>query len=85
MRVTCIFAMCAKSKDVCHQTMLVNACKMNVPHMDLSIQIICHEMILLTTSSALSFIIYVCRYILGGMVTDVLGHPRHVAFVATCS
>ena len=59
--------------------------QMNTPHMDLSIQSICHEMILLTTSSAISFIIYVCRYILGGMVNDILGHLRHVAFVATCS
>ena len=36
-----------------------------------------HEMILLTTSSALSFIIYACRFILGGMATNTLGHPTH--------
>ena len=37
----------------------------------LSIQSICHETILLTTSSALSFIIYACRTILDGIVTDI--------------
>ena len=37
----------------------------------LSIQSICHETILLTTSSALSFIIYACGTILGGIVTDI--------------
>ena len=36
----------------------------------LSIQSIYHETILLTTSSALSFIIYACGTILGGIVTD---------------
>ena len=37
----------------------------------LSIQSICHETILLTTSSALSFIIYACGTILGGIVNDI--------------
>ena len=37
----------------------------------LSIQSICHETILLTTSSALSFIIYACITILDGIVTDI--------------
>ena len=47
-------------------------------HTHLSIRSICHEMILLTTSSALSFIIYTCRTILGGIVTDILlaGTPK---------
>ena len=59
--------------------------EMHHTHMHLPIQNICHKTILLITSSALSFIIYACRTILGGMVTDILGHPRHTAFVATCS
>ena len=33
----------------------------------------------------LSFIVYACRIILGGIVTDILGDPRHTAFVAPCS
>ena len=41
--------------------------------------------ILLTTSSALNFTIYTCRNILDVIVTDILGHLRHTAFVATCS
>ena len=40
--------------------------------MHLSIRSICRETILLTTSSALSFIIYACRTILGGIATDIL-------------
>ena len=51
----------------------------------LSIRSICHETILLTTSSASSFIIYACRTILGWIVTDILGVPRNTAFVAPCS
>ena len=31
----------------------------------------------LQTSSALSFILYACRTILGGIVTDIQGHRRH--------
>ena len=43
----------------------------------LSIQSICHETILLTTSSALSFIIYAYGTILGGIVTDIpSGTPK---------
>ena len=53
--------------------------------MHLSIRSICHETILVTTSSALSFIIYTCRNTLGKMVTDGLGHLRHTAFVAAYS
>ena len=37
----------------------------------LSIQIICHETILLTTSSALSFVIYACITVLDRIVTDI--------------
>ena len=36
------------------------------------IRSICHKVILLTTSSALSFIIYTCRTILGGIGTNIL-------------
>ena len=50
-----------------------------------SIRSVCHETILLTTSSALSYIIYTCITILGGIVTDILGHLRHTASVAACS
>ena len=39
--------------------------------MHLSIHSICHETILLTTSSASNFIIYACRTILGGIATDI--------------
>ena len=46
-------------------------------HTHLSIQSIYHEMIHLTTSSALSFIIYPCRTIFDGIVTNILGHLRH--------
>ena len=46
-------------------------------HTHLSIQSICHQMILLTTNSASSFIIYACRTILGGIVIDIIGHMRH--------
>ena len=53
--------------------------------MHLSIRSIYHETILLTTSSALRFIIYVCKTILGGMVTDILEHLRHTAFIAPYS
>ena len=55
--------------------------------MHLSIRSICHEMIFPTASSALSFIIYACRTILGGILTDILhGTPaRYTAFVALCS
>ena len=55
---------------------------MNAPHMHLSLQSICHDTILLTTSSALSFIMYACRTILGGTVID---NPRHSAFVGNCT
>ena len=48
----------------------------------LSTQNICHKTILLKTSSDLNFTIYVCRTIRGGMVTDILGHLKHTAFVA---
>ena len=76
-----------KQKHVWHQTICLHACKINSPlthsHTHLSIRSICHETILLTTSSALSFIINACRTILGGIVNDILGHPRHTAFVAS--
>ena len=84
-----VLAMCAKAKDAWHQTTHVHACTLVynkcTTHMHLSMRSICHKTILLTTSSALSFKIYVCRTILGGMVTDILGHPRYTAFLATCS
>ena len=56
---------------------------MHPTQMHLSIRSICHKMSLLTTGSALSFIttqLKSCRTILGGMVTDILGHPRHTAY-----
>ena len=54
-------------------------------HTRLCVRSICHKSILLTTSSALSFIVYACRNILlGGMVTDILVYLGHTAFVATC-
>ena len=43
---------------------------------------ICHETILHATGSVLIFIIYACRTILGGIVTDILGHHKHTAFAA---
>ena len=54
-------------------------------HMLLFIRSNCHEMILLTTSSVLTLIIYACRNIPGGIVTNILGHLRHTIFVAACS
>ena len=63
-------------------TRMQNKC---TTHTHLSIRNIYHETILLTTSSDLSFIIYACRNILGGMVSDILGHLGHTAFVAPCS
>ena len=39
----------------------------------------------LYNQQCLSFIIYTCRNILGGMVTDILVHLRHTAFVVACS
>ena len=30
-------------------------------------------------------VIYTCRPVLGGIVSNILGHPRHTAFVAPCS
>ena len=81
--------MCKSKKHAWHQTMCVHGCtrvyNKCTTHTHLFIRSICHEMNLLTTSSALSFIIYTCRTILGGIVTDILGHPRHTAFVAPCS
>ena len=72
---------CVVSNHTC--TFMQNKC---TTHMHLFIQSIFHKTTLLTTSSALSFmIIYACRNILGGMVTDILGHQRHTAFIAICS
>ena len=78
---------CAKAKNMRGIKPHVYMHVKSMHHTHLSIQSIYHEMILLTTSSALSFIIYACRTILGGIVTDrdILGHPRHTAFVAPCS
>ena len=54
-------------------------------HTHLCVHSICHKLILLTTSSALSFIFYACTNILlGGMVTDILGYLGHTVFVANC-
>ena len=79
----CVTHICKSKKHAQHQTTHVHACKINAhAHALISIQTICHKMILLTASSALSFIIYACKTILGGIVTDILGHPRHTAFVA---
>ena len=63
----------------------LHACKMNAPHTRTYPYEVSAMKRLLTTSSALSFIIYACRTILGGIVTDILGVPRNTAFVAPCS
>ena len=77
---------CAKAKEACGIKPLIYTCVNKcTTRMHLSILSIYHEMILLTTSSALRFIIYACRTIVGGIGTDILGHPRHTAFVASCS
>ena len=86
----CVCRVCKSKEHAWHQTTRVHAvhtCKIIAPHSytHLSIWSICYETILLTTSSTLSFIIYACRTILGGIVTDILGIPRHTAFVAPCS
>ena len=54
-------------------------------HTRLCIHSICHKKALLMTSSTLSFIMYTYRNnLLGGMVTDIQGHPGHNAFVTAC-
>ena len=77
---------CEKAKTIMaskHSCICVyNKC---TTHTHLSIRNICNETIFLTTSSTLSFIIYACRTILGGIATNRLGYPRHTAFVALCS
>ena len=70
---TCMYTH-AVFKHACVLT-LVHACKTKC------MWSICHKTILLTTGSALSFIIYACRTILGGIVTNILGHPRLVIYV----
>ena len=75
-----------KQKTCVNQTTCWHKCKINAPHTHAyPYKVLCHETILLTTSSALRFIIYTCRTILGGMVINILGHPRHTIIVATCS
>ena len=76
MQKTC---MASKTTDV-------HVCKMKCnTHAYAYVVRVCHEMILLVTSGALNFIIYTRKNILfGGMVTDILGQPRHIVFVATC-
>ena len=64
---------CSKANKMCCIKLHVNKC---TTHMHVSISI-CHETILLITSSALSFIIYACRTILGGVVTNKLRHLTH--------
>ena len=78
--------MCKSKKHAWHQTTRVatrlwNKCTYTT-HTHLSIQRICHETILLTTRSASSFIIYACRTILVGIITNILGHQRYTVFVA---
>ena len=59
--------------------------KYDATHWHAYVYKVCYEMILLMTSSALSFVIYACRnFHLGGILTDTLGHLRCTAFVATC-
>ena len=80
--------MCKSKKHVWHQTTRVQVCKINnAPHTrtypnEVSAT---KQSSLQPVASALSFIIYPCRTILDGIVTDILGHPRHTAFVAPCS
>ena len=64
----------------------VHVCKMKCnTHAYAYVVRICLKMILLIISGALSFVIYTCKNILlGEMVTDMLGYPRHTVFVATC-
>ena len=82
-RVTHVCTACVKAKNT-HgiKPRVYNKC---TTHTHLSIRSIHHETILLTTSSALSFIVYACGTILGGMITDKLGHLRHTVPVTTCS
>ena len=81
---TCVCAACAKAKNTRGIKPLVYM-RVCTTYTHLSIRSICHETILLTTSSVLSFIIYACRTILGGIVTNILGIPRNTAFVTPCS
>ena len=54
-------------------------------HTRLCIHSICHKKTLLMTSGALRFVMYTYRNnLLGGMVIDIQGHPRHNAFVTAC-
>ena len=73
-------------KRVWHQTIHVHTCKIKCNTLTrLCVQYLSHEMILLTTSAALSFVICTYRNLLfGGMLTDILGHSRCTAYVATC-
>ena len=83
MRVT---GMCKSKKHAWHQTKHVHACKINAPQTcTYRYEISAMKRSTLQTSSALSFTIYACRTILGGIVTNILGHPRHTAFLAPCS
>ena len=73
--------MFAKVKNTCTSNHMASnhVCKIKcTTHTHLSIWSICRETILLTISSALSFIIYTCKTILGGIVTDILraGTPK---------
>ena len=77
---------CQNKKHAWNQTTCWHKCKINAPHTHAyPYKVLCHETILLTTSSALHLIIYTFRTILGGIVTNILGHPRHTIIVATCS
>ena len=83
---THVCRMCKSKKHTWHQTMHVQACKISAPHTSTyPYELFAMKQSLQPVASALSFIIYTCRNIFIGMVTDILGHLRHTAFVATCS
>ena len=66
--ITCVCAACAQAQNMRGIKLHMYTCvKYAYPH-----KVFWHETILLTTGSALSFIIYACRTILGRMVTDIL-------------
>ena len=85
---------CKSKKHAWHQAMCVQTCKMNAPqtHTYTYTHTLIHMKYISSTKQsslqlvgALSSIIHACRNIFGGIVTDLLGHPRHTAFEAACS